>query len=373
MKLPKFIYNASVSRNTSIGKNEALPDMADVPYEYRLLKKRQSSVLDSMQREFGTVDMPVDEAETMLSRLIIQTMEEERPVREQLEKLCEAIVENSLAVPPETVILECRIVDKVEPENALRIMPEEDDDDEPEYTFDDVEQSMLMGKTILMRRFVDALVQGAAYTLMKEYLDNDTINEWSEKLLPLYNKVISLNDYLLFTKKESITDKNPMLGAYVGTHLGKEDEKTVISSQGLIYPLLLQETFRGFFEMFASHGLPDDVHDAMYVIRRADFTIAEAWDLRIGVPLFQQIMSCLGNRKETALYPYIFSSIVQQESVDEFNMLMKNILLHTRTGRDYLEYIVDSARHDSEYNMFKRDVERFNLEKVVISDETQIQ
>ena len=33
--------------------------------------------------------------------------------------------------------------------------------------------------------------------------------------------------------------------------------------QGLIFSLL-QETFRGFFELFASHGLPEDNKSKLY-------------------------------------------------------------------------------------------------------------
>ena len=365
MQLAKFIYSAAKEHNTSLGNNKALPQREDVSYEYIMLKRRFKQVVEQIEKTFGHIPS-VDEAEHLLSKLIVKTQKLEEPLRPQLEKLCEAVVTNVLSVPQETILLECNLVSEIEPEQEIRILPEFDDE-ESGYDFSDVDEVTMANEAILKRRMVNSLVQGVSYLLMMDNFDNTKLSEWSDELPQLYMQIIALNDYLLYSKQEKISDKNPMLGAYVETHLGKGDEKTVITSQGLIYPLLLQETFRGFFELFGSHGLPDKTDAAMYVIKHADFIVAEAWDLRIGVPLWETIENCCGT-VESSIYPYIFSSIAELP-IEDFNKTLQNIFLNTKSGRKFVDNIVREVKHDKEYNLFKQDLERFNLEKCVINDE----
>ena len=365
MQLAKFIYSAAKEHNTSLGNNKALPQREDVSYEYIMLKRRFKQVVEQIEKTFGHIPS-VDEAEHLLSKLIVKTQKLEEPLRPQLEKLCEAVVTNVLSVPQETILLECNLVSEIEPEQEIRILPEFDDE-ESGYDFSDVDEVTMANEAILKRRMVNSLVQGVSYLLMMDNFDNTKLSEWSNELSQLYMQIIALNDYLLYSKQEKISDKNPMLGAYVETHLGKGDEKTVITSQGLIYPLLLQETFRGFFELFGSHGLPDKTDAAMYVIKHADFIVAEAWDLRIGVPLWETIENCCGT-VEPSIYPYIFSSIAELP-IEDFNKTLQNILLNTKSGKKFVDDIVREVKHDKEYNLFKQDLERFNLEKCVINDE----
>ena len=365
MQLAKFIYSAAKEHNTSLGNNKALPQREDVSYEYIMLKRRFKQVVEQIEKTFGHIPS-VDEAEHLLSKLIVKTQKLEEPLRPQLEKLCEAVVTNVLSVPQETILLECNLVSEIEPEQEIRILPEFDDE-ESGYDFSDVDEVTMANEAILKRRMVNSLVQGVSYLLMMDNFDNTKLSEWSDELPQLYMQIIALNDYLLYSKQEKISDKNPMLGAYVETHLGKGDEKTVITSQGLIYPLLLQETFRGFFELFGSHGLPDKTDAAMYVIKHADFIVAEAWDLRIGVPLWETIENCCG-AVESSIYPYIFSSIAELP-IEDFNKTLQNIFLNTKSGKKFVDDIVHEVKHDKEYNLFKQDLERFNLEKCVINDE----
>ena len=365
MQLAKFIYSAAKEHNTSLGNNKALPQREDVSYEYIILKRRFKQVVEQIEKTFGHIPS-VDEAEHLLSKLIVKTQKLEEPLRPQLEKLCEAVVTNVLSVPQETILLECNLVSEIEPEQEIRVLPEFDDE-ESGYDFSDVDEVTMANEAILKRRMVNSLVQGVSYLLMMDNFDNTKLSEWSNELPQLYMQIIALNDYLLYSKQEKISDKNPMLGAYVETHLGKGDEKTVITSQGLIYPLLLQETFRGFFELFGSHGLPDKTDAAMYVIKHADFIVAEAWDLRIGVPLWESIENCCGTI-ESSIYPYIFSSIAELP-IEDFNKTLQNILLNTKSGKKFVDNIVHEVKHDKEYNLFKQDLERFNLEKCIINDE----
>jgi hypothetical protein len=357
-QFPEFIIKAIEGKNTSLGNNGIFNNNT-VSLTYSLLENRNKQVIDAIIDKLGYVPT-IDEAKTKLSKLISKVSEMERPIRDQLEKLCEATVNKTLGVPQETILLNCELVDEIKPYNSLRIKPEED-----EYIPNS--QDININKEILKRRTIDSMVQGISYLLMTATYDNEQIDDWSKGLTKLYGDIIAVNDFLLFSEEEDITDENPMLGAYVETDLGKSDDKTVINSQGLVYPLLLQETYRGFFEMLGTHGLPNNVKDAMYIIRRADFTFAEAWDLRIGVPLWQEIDRELDNNIEPTIYPYLFSTIAELDC-NEFNKLLNEVLNKNNKANEFFNEIIRDIKHDDEYQLFKKDIEKFNLEKCLITD-----
>ena len=181
----------------------------------------------------------------------------------------------------------------------------------------------------------------------------------------LYDKIRLLNDYLLFNAEEKISDKNPMQGACVEVELGREGEKTYINAQGLIFPYLLTETIRGFFELFASHGLPLDNKKATFIIKQSDFLLAEPWDLRFGVKLWEMIG---GDIENTKILPYFFMNLCEM-NVDEFNDSIKEILANTKYGKKIKSEMIDSAEHDYEFNGLVTTIQTKNDEKSVIEDQ----
>ena len=74
-----------------MGRNKAFPPKEDLPYEYHLMKERFKHVVESVKNIFGYVPSVV-EAEKLLNRFINKTMKIERPLRHQLEELCESVV-----------------------------------------------------------------------------------------------------------------------------------------------------------------------------------------------------------------------------------------------------------------------------------------
>ena len=361
MRFPEFIATAITSKNTSVGANKAFGDKT-VSLPTELLINRYDQVMSSVKEKFGYIPTPEDAVNT-LNKLINVTEELERPLRSQLEMLCESTVTSTLSVPQETVMVECKLVDTIKPDNALRIMPEINES--PEYSFKDV--NLVQEDEVMKRRFVDAMVQGISYLLMMATYDNTVFEQWNPELPKLYGEIIALNDFLLFTKEEKITDEDPMLGAHVETIIGNSDEQTIIDVQGLVYPLLLQETYRGFFEMFAVNGLPDEISDANRIISIADIVVAEAWDLRMGVPIWQKIDALIPDDTDYDVYPYLFSAIVIKP-VEEFNRTIYDCMTHVEGTMDWINDIISQVRHDRDYQEFKNDIEKFNLEKCLITD-----
>ena len=360
--LPKFLFKLIKSHMTSLGDSEAFPSGDEYPFDYTILKKRYGNVCDAIE----SLELPsLDEDYLMstLSSLIKECKELEKPVRDALEKICENSVNRLFAIPSEMINLSCKLVDKITFKNTVRIRPESKE--EIKYTFTDVNDIDLSNKAVEKRRFINALIQGASYLYSKdENLYKEDINKINPNLLPLYEKIIIINDYLLFIKKEELSDEKPMQGSYCETHVGNEGKKSIIESQGIIFPLLLQDTIRGFFDLFSTHGLPKNKEKAMYIIKKADFILAEPWDMRLGVELWKEMF---GNIKDTNIIPYVFTEYVKHNEI-EFNQITKEILSKTKKGYDILNSMINTATYDSGYEAFKNRINARNINKSVIND-----
>lgn len=360
--LPQFLFKMVKTHTTSLGDNEVFPSGDDYPFDYLILKERYNEVCDAIE-DLGIVELDEDSLMSELSSLLKECKELEEPVRDTLEKICENAVNRLFAIPSEILNIKCKLVDRIKFKNAIRLRPEADGD--IKYTFNDVHDIDFSKKAIGKRRVINSLIQGGSYlyaNVIGLYIDE--INRLNPKLLQLYRAITVINDYLLFTKEEKMTDDEPMQGSYVETHLGSDDEKTTINVQGIIFPLLLQETIKGLFELFSAHGLPTDREKAKYIVKKADFVLAEPWDLRLGVGLWKRVF---GKVQDTNMIPYMFTNLVSL-SEEEFTITMKEILSNTQKGNELIDDLMQSAEYDSGYQQFQNRINAKNLDRSLIKD-----
>ena len=356
--LPQFLFKMVKTHTTSLGDNSMFPNDDEYPFDYMLLKTRYNEVCDAME-ELNLANLNEDELVSELSTLVKQCKELEKPVRDSLERICENSINRLFAIPSETINFKCKLVDSIKFKNAIRLRPESDED--IKYTFADVHDIEFSKKAIEKRRFINSLIQGASYlyaNVMGLYIED--IDKINRELIPLYRKITIINDYLLFTKEEKMTDDKPMQGSYVETHLGNEDERTTITAQGIIFPLLLQETIKGMFELFSAHGLPKDIN----VIKKSDFVLAEPWDLRLGVGLWKKIF---GRIQDTNMIPYMFTNLIKQPT-EEFADSIREILSSTAKGEEIINNLMASAEYDNGYQQFTNRINARNVDRSLIKD-----
>ena len=360
--LPQFLFKSVKAHETSLGDNSMFPSGGDYPFDYTILKARFGEVCDAIEK-LGLESLDEDYLMSELSNCLKMCKDMETPIRDTLEKICENAVNRLFAIPEEMLNLKCKLVDKIKFKNAIRLKPESDDN--ITYTFDDVSDIELFDKAVEKRRFIDSLIQGAAYTYSKVLgLYIEDIDKINRDLIPLYMKIVTINDYLLFIKKEEMSDDKPMQGSYVEVHLGGVGERTTIKAQGIIFPLLLQETIKGLFELFSAHGLPEDREKAMFVVKKADFVLAEPWDLRFGVMLWNKIF---GRVEDTNMIPYMFTSLIRQPN-KEFSTSVKEILSNTNRGHEIVDQLMKDAEYDNGYQQFTNRINAKNIDKSLISD-----
>lgn len=360
--LPQFLFKLVKTHTTSLGDNEAFPTSDECPFDYALLKERYNEVCDAID-DIGLESLDEDYLMSELSSLVTKCKELETPVRDALEKVCENALNKLFAIPEESINMTFKLVDRIKFKSPIRMRPESSDS--IKYNFKDIADIDLSNKAIGKRRFIDALIQGASYIYANvEGLYIDDIDRINPELPRLYRKIRIINDFLLFTKKEEMSDDKPMQGSYVETHLGIDDAKTTIKAQGIIFPLLFHEAIKGLFELFSAHGLPKDREKAQYIIRKADFVLAEPWDLRLGVGLWRMIF---GGVEDTNMIPYMFTSFVKIPT-DEFNLSVKEILSNTEKGNEIINALMTDAEYDNGYQQFTNRINARNVDKSLIQD-----
>lgn len=342
IKLPKFLING-LKVNCFQGMNEALPIEEERPFIEKMLLRRFKEVNDEIGTTYNTLDLnDVNYLKTHLSQLFKQVKELEKPIQKELEDLVKDTVTRLFEIPSGMIVFEAKLTDKITPKTKLNIKPQSNDI--IKYEYEDTDDMDYLQKEVMKRRMIDAFIQGASYMLSKCYdLYLGKLFSLDKRLPSLYDEIIAINDYLLFHIDDNITDDKIKQGAYVEVYIGRKEDMTKIVSQGLIFPFLLTETIRGLMELFASHGLPIDDKKADYVLKQADFLIAEPWDLRIGKPIWETMI--YNDKVKAKITPFFFKNLCELET-NEFNHIVKNILSNTKYGKLAFEELLNKSKEE---------------------------
>ena len=365
--LPSDIVDVINKNKTSLGNNPSIPDVFDTPFLLRATEIRFEECKNKL-KEIGEIDDVEDtDMYSMLSSLIKKCKELETPYRNELERVCTNYVIDLFAVPEETTDIVVKITDKVDfNSGSINLDPIDGDDD---IEFNSLDEALSMKGEVYKRRLLDALCMGAAMDMSNcMEVFEETLNKIDPSLISLYEKIIALNNYLLFEKEDlGMTDENKMQLGTVEVSLGNEENKVRIDAQGVIFPILLCELIRGFIELFISHGLPKERSVAMSVLGKSDFLKAEPWDMKLG-PYLWKLFSNSFNDINSEELPYLLKR-VSSLSVDKFNFLMKEIFAKTKKGKQIMAKYSFKAKNDIEYDKFVDRMSKLKQDKGIITDE----
>ena len=365
--LPSDIVDKIVGNRTSLGNNPSIPDIFDTPFLLKACEQRFNESKNKL-KEIGKIsDIKETDLHSALSVLLRRCKDIEKPYRNELEKVCVNYLIDLFEVPEETVDVVVRLSDKVDMNiPSINLDPIDGND---EIEFNSVDDALNIKGEIYKRRMLDALCMGGAIRMsdcMEEF--SETINKINPKLMDLYSKIIAINDYLLFTKEDiGMSDKNKMQLGTVEVSLGNDNTKAKINSQGVIFPILLSETIRGFLELFISHGLPQNKDIALSVIGKSDFLKAEPWDMKLGPFLWNLLFSSFNDINSKEL-PYLLKRI-SSLNVDKFNFLMKEIFAKTKKGKYLMAKLSFKSKKDIEYDKFVDKMTKLKQDKGIITDE----
>lgn len=367
--LPSDIVSAIVTHRTSLGNNPAIPDIFDVPFLAKIVNRRFNLIKDTLKNDIGSIDnVKSNELHSVLAELIFHCQELEKPFRSELEKLCYNYVTDLFSIPEETIIFNIELKDKVDTsKNNILLEPIDGEDD---IELNDVNDAMSLKSEIYKRKILISLCVGAGMDLYKPIINfyESELNKLNPELIDLYNKILILNEYLLFTKEDlGISDKNKMQMGFTEVRLGNIDYKTSINVQGIIFPILVIEIIKGLMELFISHGLPKNRKRTISLLSKTDYIKAEPWDMRIGPELWKLLTMSFNDINSNEI-PYLMKRISKLD-IDKFNFLMKEVFAKTRKGKEIMSFICNKAKNDMDYNRFINKMDKMKLNNSLIIDE----
>ena len=286
LELPRYILNSLENNKTSLGEHPSFPPEEEEKFIINTVANKFSSIVKD-------IEIPdIERLKTELGSLLTKCRKLESKNISALEQLCVDIVTELFSIPEDTIQINVKIVDSVNDDNQ-RLLPEKTTD----FSFDSIDDMNYLSGEIYKRRMLNALVTGAAMYYannISSYIRE--LFEIDSELPSLYKKIIRYNEILMFFEKDKLKEDNDTLEAgKVDVTMNMPQNMVKIESEGIIFPILLEETIKGILELAIAHGLPENREKAEYVMKKSDFKLAELWDMRLGSALWDIVASQIEN------------------------------------------------------------------------------
>lgn len=334
----------------------------NLPNTQKLLQARYESVKSYFSDDITSYSL--DEVKTKMNKLMALCIKKEEKIRPQLEKLCSDTVIEALGVPQDAVELECVLKNSIDSKTTFHISP--DTNEEAEY--DDASEWDNSDGEVQKRKLLMCLSIGASMSVGAELRKSiiEKIFDLDEDLPHLYSKVMKINEYLLMAEDVVLKDEHHSQGGFVKTILGNEKQLTKIHSEAIIFPILLNETLRGFFELFLSHGLPDSADEARNIINKADVLEDEPWHMRIGPEVWKRMVYSIGEI-DTEDLPWLLQNM-SKLPYSEISTVFKNIVLKTNTAHQMMSDFIMQARSERKKEDFDKTLMQKQDDRSMIED-----
>lgn len=361
VELPKHIIKSLRTNRTSLGEHPAFPPEEEEKFIVNLVSDTFNEIVENTNIEDVTV------LENELSTIIGQCRKIEKDNIQALEELSYKIITEMFDIPSDTLKMEGKIVNKIDT-STERLVPEKTEG----FSFDDIEDMNYLSGEIYKRRMLNALVAGASMYYMN-YIGNyiKEIFEINPDLPSLYKKMIDYNNLLLYISKDTLNTKETTDGGKVDVTISSKDEYPIIKAEGLLFPILFEEIVKGILELAISHGLPNNVEKAKYVIGKADFKIAEVWDMRLGYALWKliqdEISECGYDILEIGINFFLME--LSQMDTEEFNSTLKEIFARTKKGKRNIDEIVQRITYNKDKDEFDDYIKTKNDSTIQINDD----
>ena len=355
----------------------AIPKM-DKDFIELISSKRFKDSVEKVRRYMGNTQ--VIQGNNPLNQLMMTVMQSMQQIigiqmrnKEELEQLAIKLVKEEMGIPEGAMQFKAELV--MQPMGAAEGMqsePELPSEEEVEEFMGDMENFNLERSK---RRFINSLIQGAAFKGGHMYvLVSRELNEMDPRLLNLYgvSQALMEHAYWIFPDMEGMAGGG---GGQMGqSEVDEETDPPTVKAKAVTFPLLVHELVKGVYEIFGTHGLPDDPKQQEMILNAEDTLPAEIWDSRLG-PIFWE--------KFTATYPmelfdedkkhiqhYIFMRFSALDA-KEFFRIAQLILNDDPKGKQFIQRLVDGIVNDLKRQAYKEalpDEEDDNYDDIDLSE-----
>ena len=272
----------------------AIPKM-DRDFIELISSKRFKDSVDKVRRYMGNTQ--VIQGGDPLMQLMMTVMQSMQQIigiqmrhKEDLEQLAIKLVKEEMGIPEGAMQFKAELVmQPMGKAEGMQSEPELPSEEEVEEFMGDMETFNLERSK---RRFINSLIQGAAFKGGHMYvLVSNELNDMDPRLLNLYgvSQALMEHAYWIFPDMEQMAGGG---GGQMGqSEVDEETDPPTVKAKAVTFPLLVHELVKGVYEIFGTHGLPDDPRQQEMVLNAEDTLPAEIWDSRLGPIFWEKFMA----------------------------------------------------------------------------------
>ena len=362
------------SKQTPYNEHPALPKDEDKDYIEVISSKRFKDSVDKVRRYLGDTtaiqgNNPMMGLMSTVMNGLQQIVRVESQNKEYLERLAVNLVVKELGIPEGSLQFDAQLVHgPMGAAQGMQTEPQQPSDEEikdafkkaedhPEELEDFADEFEKFNLEKAKRRLINSLIQGAAFKGGHMYvLVSDELNRLNPNLLNQYGVTQALMEHLywLYPDMEGMAGSG---GGQMGqSEVDDETDPPTVKARAMTFPLLVHELVKGVYEVFGTHGLPDDPKQAEMVLGAEDTLPAEIWDSRLGPIFWEKFIESYPDKlfdddmKHIQHYLFVrFSKL----SAQEFLRVAKLILEGNPQGAQFIQRMVDEIVNDlkkDEYN-----------------------
>jgi hypothetical protein len=252
-----------------------------------------------------TTGNPLTNLLMLVRTALNQSMSIESRNKQTLEKLAVALVTKELSIPKGALQFDAKLIGLGQSESTEKMRRQSEEPSREEMTDlfkdaanheNDIEAFLdamdTFDKEKSKRRLINSLIGGAAKKGQYMYhLVSEKLNEIHPDLIELYTVTTAIIDHLYWLYPEgTIEAMSGSGGGEAGTsEINNETDPPTVIARGINFPTLVHELIKGVYDVFGTHGLPDDPRQAEMIMGSQDTVPAEAWDLKLG-PVFWELL-----------------------------------------------------------------------------------
>jgi hypothetical protein len=337
----------------------AIPKM-DKDFIELISSKRFKDSVDKVRRYMGNTR--VIQGNNPLNQLMMTVMQSMQQIigiqmrnKEDLEQLAIKLVKKEMGIPEGAMQFKAELV--MQPMGAAEGMqsePELPSEEEIEEFMGDMENFNLERSK---RRFINSLIQGAAFKGGHMYvLVSKELNNIDPSLLNLYgvSQALMEHAYWIFPDMEGMAGGG---GGQMGqSEVDEETDPPTVSAKAVTFPLLVHELVKGVYEIFGSHGLPDDPKQQEMILNAEDTLPSEIWDSRLGPIFWEKFMASypmeLFDEDKKHIQHYLFMRFSALDA-KEFFRIAQLILNDDPKGKQFIQRLVDGIINDLKRQAYK--------------------
>jgi hypothetical protein len=347
------------SKETPYHNFPAIPKM-DKDFIELISSKRFKDSVDKVRRYVGNTR--VIQGNNPLNQLMMTVMQSMQQIigiqmrnKEDLEQLAIKLVKKEMGIPEGAMQFKAELV--MQPMGAAEGMqsePELPSEEEIEEFMGDMENFNLERSK---RRFINSLIQGAAFKGGHMYvLVSKELNNIDPSLLNLYgvSQALMEHAYWIFPDMEGMAGGG---GGQMGqSEVDEETDPPTVSAKAVTFPLLVHELVKGVYEIFGSHGLPDDPKQQEMILNAEDTLPSEIWDSRLGPIFWEKFMATypmeLFDEDKKHIQHYLFMRFSALDA-KEFFRIAQLILNDDPKGKQFIQRLVDGIVNDLKRQAYK--------------------